>query len=114
MKTQIIWSCLVIAISTIELILCIRRKPRIKPTVWFGWILFFIIGFALGVSAFIFPKLVSFCAISFGITMIKSTYYEIKHFPASKWTNTYQSQLMGYVAGIGALVYGILKLFFSP
>ena len=114
MKTQIIWSCLVIAISTIELILCIRRKPRIKPIVWFGWILFFIIGFALGVSAFIFPKLVSFCAISFGITMMKSTYNDIKHFPASKWANTFQSQLMGYVAGIGALVYGILKLFFVP
>ena len=94
--------------------MCIRRKPRIKPTVWFGWILFFIIGFALGVLAFIFPKLVSFCAISFGITMMKSTYNDIKHFPASKWTNTFQSQLMGYVAGIGALVYGILKLFLYP
>ena len=46
--------------------------------------------------------------------MMKSTYNDIKHFPASKWTNTFQSQLMGYVAGIGALVYGILKLFFVP
>ena len=110
MKLQMLWSCLVIASSTIGLVLLIRRKQRITQFAWFGWILFYIIGFTLGISAFFFQKIVGFCAVSFGLAIIKGTHDDFKKYPSNKWTSAYQSQLMGYIAGVGALLCGIVRI----
>ena len=107
MITRLITSGLLIAFGIIILRYAIAKKRYFKPIVKYIVIAYSIIAITLGVLTLLCQTYEGYGTICLGIACCMFAYQDMKEHPVSKWTTAYLSQLGGYFAGIGIILYGI-------
>ena len=104
-----LWSCILLVSCAITAIFLKNRTSK-KPFMRLCK-LGVLCGLLLGVTNIIAQKYDALCSIYLGLLLFGFTYYDNKRHPVSPWSNAYVSQLSGYVAGIGLILYGILSFY---
>ena len=99
----LIWSFLLLSFSLMLIIYASKREIIAR----IGFILA-LAGIVASIVNFITHHHIGVCSIIFGLYCMLWTYQDNKDHPVSKGTNTYISQLQGYVAGVGFILYGLM------
>jgi len=88
----------------------IRKRKSIGLILYVTYLIFAITCVCLGIYCIIRNQYDELCAIIFGIAFTVFTYKSKDEFPPS-FTINYINYLEGYVAGLGAILYGLAKIF---
>ncbi len=90
---------------------CVGKKKRqIKKPLRYIYLIIALFMMILAIIAMIVGKYDNICAILFGIVFFTFTYCD-KNKPSPGFSIEYTNHLDGYVAGIVAIAYGIIKCF---
>lgn len=110
MIEHLLWSCFLLVSCVITAIFLKKEANKKAPFIRLCK-LGVLCGLLLGVANIIVQKYDALCSIYLGLLWLSVTYYDNKRHPVSIWSNAYVSQLSGYVAGIGLILYGILAFY---
>lgn len=88
----------------------IKHKKSVSAIKNGAYLIFSILMICLGITAILFKRYDSICAIFLGITFLNITYKDRRNFPPS-FTTGYIDYLKGYVAGFMAIMYGLFRIF---